>query len=77
MPWRDADMSIDVDYDIKEPVDYLNMQPLDGEEGELIDDEACFIDVRAVTGIGMSRCCSVHHICAMRVCDAICGTHLI
>jgi hypothetical protein len=26
--------------------------PLDGEEGELIDDEACFIDVRAVTGVG-------------------------
>jgi F-box and WD-40 domain protein 1/11 len=27
------------------------LQPLDGEEGELIDDEACFIDVRAVTGM--------------------------
>lgn len=27
------------------------LQPLDGEEGELIDDEACFIDVRAVTGV--------------------------
>lgn len=34
---------------------YENMPPLDGEEGELIDDEACLIDVidiRAVTGIG-------------------------
>ena len=33
-------------------IDYANMPPLDGEEGELIDDEACFINVRAVTGIG-------------------------
>lgn len=33
-------------------VDYMTMPPLDGEEGELIDDEACFIDVRAVTGVG-------------------------
>lgn len=33
-------------------IDYANLPPLDGEEGELIDDEACFIDVRAVTGLG-------------------------
>jgi hypothetical protein len=33
---------------------YQDLPPLDGEEGELIDDEACFIDVMAVTGIGMS-----------------------
>ncbi|KAF9463272.1 WD40-repeat-containing domain protein [Collybia nuda] len=34
-------------------VDYSDLAPLDGEEGELIaiDDEACFIDIRAVTGI--------------------------
>ena len=32
-------------------VDYANMPPLDGEEGELIDDEACFINARAVTGL--------------------------
>ncbi|TFK75685.1 WD40 repeat-like protein [Pluteus cervinus] len=32
-------------------IDYTDLAPLDGEEGELIDDEACFIDVRAVTGI--------------------------
>ncbi|EKM57080.1 uncharacterized protein PHACADRAFT_172766 [Phanerochaete carnosa HHB-10118-sp] len=32
-------------------IDYANLPPLDGEEGELIDDEACFIDVRAVTGL--------------------------
>ncbi|KAK7683848.1 hypothetical protein QCA50_013226 [Cerrena zonata] len=32
-------------------VDYASLPPLDGEEGELIDDEACFIDVRAVTGV--------------------------
>ncbi|KAI0074605.1 WD40 repeat-like protein [Panus rudis PR-1116 ss-1] len=32
-------------------IDYANLPPLDGEEGELIDDEACFIDVRAVTGV--------------------------
>ena len=34
---------------------YEDLPPLDGEEGELIDDEACLIeltDVRAVTGIG-------------------------
>ena len=36
---------------------YEDLPPLDGEEGELIDDEACIIDVldvRAVTGIGES-----------------------
>ncbi|GJE93406.1 F-box/WD repeat-containing protein [Phanerochaete sordida] len=32
-------------------IDYAKLPPLDGEEGELIDDEACFIDVRAVTGL--------------------------
>lgn len=37
---------------------YGDLPPLDGEEGELIDDEACLIDVidvRAVTGMGESR----------------------
>ncbi|EIN14477.1 WD40 repeat-like protein [Punctularia strigosozonata HHB-11173 SS5] len=34
----------------EETFDYRDMDPLDGEEGELID-EACFIDVKAVTGI--------------------------
>jgi F-box and WD-40 domain protein 1/11 len=32
-----------------------DLPPLDGEEGELIDDEACLIeviDIRAVTGVG-------------------------
>lgn len=47
-------------------VDYVSLPPLDGEEGELIDDEACFVAVdfwgadikdrasraRVVTGIG-------------------------
>lgn len=33
-------------------IDYANLPPLDGEEGELIDDEACFIDVRSVSGLG-------------------------
>ncbi|THH30480.1 hypothetical protein EUX98_g3691 [Antrodiella citrinella] len=37
--------------DIDGIVDYASLPPLDGEEGELIDDEACFIDVRAVTGL--------------------------
>ncbi|KAJ7216608.1 WD40 repeat-like protein [Mycena pura] len=34
-------------------IDYTQLPPLDGEEGELIDDEACFFcpPVRAVTGI--------------------------
>jgi hypothetical protein len=36
-------------------VDYSELAPLDGEEGELIDDEACFIDIRAVTGVGELR----------------------
>lgn len=31
--------------------DYSSLPPLDGEEGELVDDEACFVDVRAITGI--------------------------
>lgn len=38
--------------DFSEPINYSELPPLDGEEGELIDDEACFIDVRAVHGIG-------------------------
>ena len=43
----------DWDSDVESPfIDYSELAPLDGEEGELIDDEACFIDVRAVTGIG-------------------------
>ncbi|KAJ6612802.1 WD40-repeat-containing domain protein [Mycena sp. CBHHK59/15] len=37
------------------PIDYTSLPPLDGEEGELIDDEACFFcpsyGVRAVTGV--------------------------
>ncbi|KAH9912585.1 WD40-repeat-containing domain protein [Fomitopsis serialis] len=33
-----------------EYIDYLNLPPLDGEEGELIDDEACFIDATRITG---------------------------
>jgi F-box and WD-40 domain protein 1/11 len=35
-------------------IDYAQLPPLDGEEGELIDDEACFFcpPIRAVTGIG-------------------------
>ncbi|KAJ7135414.1 hypothetical protein C8R43DRAFT_617047 [Mycena crocata] len=34
-------------------IDYAQLPPLDGEEGELVDDEACFFcpPVRAVTGI--------------------------
>lgn len=31
---------------------FADLPPLDGEEGELIDDEACFIDAMAVSGIG-------------------------
>ncbi|OBZ76675.1 F-box/WD repeat-containing protein pof11 [Grifola frondosa] len=46
--WRDA---MDVDYASDGSIDYMNMMPLDGEEGELIDDEACFIDVRAIIGV--------------------------
>jgi len=38
--------------ELSEHINYSDLPPLDGEEGELIDDEACFIDVRAVTGIG-------------------------
>lgn len=41
-------------------IDYANLSPLDGEEGELIDDEACFIDVRSVTGLGKFHYLSVH-----------------
>ncbi|KAI0634267.1 WD40 repeat-like protein [Trametes polyzona] len=47
--WRDA--GTDLEYHSDGSVDYANMLPLDGEEGELIDDEACFIDVRAITGM--------------------------
>ncbi|CCM04480.1 uncharacterized protein FIBRA_06660 [Fibroporia radiculosa] len=39
-----------IDEDGQEIIDWLNMPPLDGEEGELIDDEACYIDATRVTG---------------------------
>ncbi|RPD61671.1 WD40 repeat-like protein [Lentinus tigrinus ALCF2SS1-7] len=45
--WQDPEL----EYYSDGLIDYANMMPLDGEEGELIDDEACFIDVRAITGI--------------------------
>lgn len=41
-----------IDSESSEDVDYHNMLPLDGEEGELIDDEACYINIRAITGVG-------------------------
>ena len=44
--WRDGFVT-DTEY-----IDYMNMPPLDGEEGELIDDEACFIDATRITGTG-------------------------
>ncbi|KAF8809667.1 WD40 repeat-like protein [Phlegmacium glaucopus] len=37
--------------DLSDSINYSELPPLDGEEGELIDDEACFIDARAITGI--------------------------
>ncbi|KAF4612959.1 hypothetical protein D9613_011179 [Agrocybe pediades] len=37
--------------DTAEVIDYSELPPLDGEEGELIDDEACFIDVQSTRGI--------------------------
>jgi F-box and WD-40 domain protein 1/11 len=37
---------------LNQSINYSELPPLDGEEGELIDDEACFIDIRAITGIG-------------------------
>ena len=35
--------------------DYSELPPLEDEEGELIDDEACFIDSSAIHGLG--TCC--------------------
>ncbi|PIL29056.1 transporter [Ganoderma sinense ZZ0214-1] len=46
--WREA---AELDYHSDGSIDYASLDPLDGEEGELIDDEACFIDVRAITGM--------------------------
>ena len=37
---------------LNQSINYSELPPLDGEEGELIDDEACFIDIRAITGVG-------------------------
>ena len=45
--WQDSEL----EYHSDGSIDYANLMPLDGEEGELIDDEACFIDVRAITGM--------------------------
>lgn len=50
----DISSSLWNEFEIDGIIDYANLPPLDGEEGELIDDEACFIDVRAVTGVGGS-----------------------
>jgi F-box-like len=36
----------------KEHISFSDLDPLDDDDGELIDDEGCFIDVRAITGIG-------------------------
>lgn len=36
--------------ELVDDLDYSELSPLDGEEGELID-EACFVDIRAVTGL--------------------------
>lgn len=36
--------------ELVEDLDYSELSPLDGEEGELID-EACFVDIRAITGV--------------------------
>ncbi len=47
--WQDT--SMELEYHSDGSIDYTHMIPLDGEEGELIDDEACFIDVRAITGM--------------------------
>lgn len=44
--WREGIVT-DTEY-----IDYINMPPLDGEEGELIDDEACYIDATRITGTG-------------------------
>lgn len=51
---RRFDLSADLwnDFGGEGYIDYANLPPLDGEEGELIDDEACFIDVKSVTGLG-------------------------
>ncbi|PCH37408.1 WD40 repeat-like protein [Wolfiporia cocos MD-104 SS10] len=46
LPWREYGPVTDGEY-----IDYMNMPPLDGEEGELVDDEACFIDATRITGI--------------------------
>ena len=46
--WRDA---AELEYHSDGSIDYASLDPLDGEEGELVDDEACFIDVRAITGM--------------------------
>ncbi|TBU41201.1 WD40 repeat-like protein [Dichomitus squalens] len=46
--WRDT---AELEYHSDGYVDYASLDPLDGEEGELVDDEACFIDVRAITGM--------------------------
>ena len=39
-------------HNLDKSINYSELPPLDGEEGELIDDEACFIDIRTVTRIG-------------------------
>ncbi|KAH9927928.1 WD40 repeat-like protein [Epithele typhae] len=43
--------SWETEYHSDGSIDYSNMPPLDDDEGELVDDEGCFIDVRAVTGM--------------------------
>ncbi|KAI0317812.1 WD40-repeat-containing domain protein [Amylostereum chailletii] len=40
-------------YDFEGYYSYADLPPLDGEEGELIDDEACFMDAEGPTSIGI------------------------
>ena len=55
--WSSSDASgASTDY-----VDYSDLLPLDGEEGELIDDEACYVDFRTVTGIGRLHLLPIPH----------------
>lgn len=68
------------DYQVYSPagyIDYSDLPPLDGEEGELIaiDDEACFINATAVTGIGESVALAIHSMRVLPVFRGTCGCH--
>lgn len=53
-PFEESQFYTDKNRSFDSDTDYSSLLPLDGEEGELIEDEACFVAIHSVTGFGTS-----------------------